>query len=71
MALSGPLQQLPIAAARAAVDKVVDLYRKQKAKEAAQDKFANTPNQPWGCPHCKNWNYLGGAVCSRCGKPKP
>lgn len=71
MVLSGPLKQLAIAAAKAAVEKVIDLYKKQKAKEKAQDKFANTPNDPWGCEHCMNWNYLGGTVCAKCGKAKP
>lgn len=65
---TGLLKQLAIAAAKAAVEKAVALYKAKVAKDKAQDKFANTPNQPWGCGSCKNWNYLGGAVCGKCGK---
>jgi hypothetical protein len=71
MTLSGPLKQLAIAAAKAAVEKVVDLYKKKVAKDKAQKQWTDTPNQPWGCERCKNWNYLGGAMCGKCRKAKP
>lgn len=71
MATTELLKQLAIAAAKAAVQKAIDLYNKKKAKDKAQEQWASTSNQPWGCDACKNWNYLGGSTCSKCGKAKP
>lgn len=64
------LKQLAIAAAKAAVEKTVALYKAKVAKDKAQKQWTDTPNQPWGCENCKNWNYLGGPVCGKCGKAK-
>lgn len=64
------LKQLALAAAKAAVEKVVAAVKKKQAKDKAQEKWANTPNQPWGCTRCKNMNYLGGGVCMKCGWPR-
>jgi hypothetical protein len=64
------LKQLAVAAAKAAVEKAVALYRNKVAKDKAQKQWAETPNEPWGCLRCKNMNYMGGKVCSGCGWQK-
>jgi hypothetical protein len=61
------LKQLAIAAAKTAFD----LYKKKVAKDKAQEQWAKTPNNPWGCTNCKAWNYLGGDFCFKCKKAKP
>lgn len=62
------LKQLASTASRAALAKAVELLQKHQAKKKAQEIWASTPNQPWGCEFCKNWNYLGGPKCAKCGK---
>lgn len=67
------LKELATAAAHAAINALVDRINAERAKQAPAEAWGSTKNKPWGChdPACNNWNYLGGALCSVCGRPKP
>ena len=49
---------------------LIALYKRKRAKDKAQQQYAETPVTPRGCPKCKEIAYgVGQVKCFKCNTP--